>query len=177
MWNHNSGADLGGGCPSILSRDRAPDFVWAPKAKRMHQIMQINFKKYIFSTFEGGTSPSDIPCPCKQVLVLSVHNLGAPFLKKKNLDPLESCNWVIAYTYLFHSWHQYTLLDSYMCIHWFHQCKCRHSGMEKKHTHQYLKITTNFVLHNQIKNNTKIPYPSPHLRMHRCLSPCYSAHY
>ena len=40
-----SKADLGGA--SIFCRNRASDFVWAPQAKRKHQIVRISFEKYI----------------------------------------------------------------------------------------------------------------------------------
>ena len=41
-----AGADLEGGAqvaraPSIFGRDRASDFVWAPQAKSMHQIVAV----------------------------------------------------------------------------------------------------------------------------------------
>ena len=59
--HYYSGADLEGGAPgvrpSIFCRDRAPDFVWAPQAKRMHQIMQIDFENYNFCLFLRGHIP------------------------------------------------------------------------------------------------------------------------
>ena len=42
---HGRGGFRGGACrqhPSIFCRDRAPDFVWAPQVKRMHQIVRID---------------------------------------------------------------------------------------------------------------------------------------
>ena len=33
-----------GGAPSIFCWVRVPDFVWAPQAKRMHQIVRIDFE-------------------------------------------------------------------------------------------------------------------------------------
>ena len=40
--------------------------------------------------------------------------------------------------YLFHSWHQCTLLDSYMYIHWFHLHIQHHWDMDQESTHLYL---------------------------------------
>ena len=57
----SAGADLEGGAPgarpSIFCRDKAPDFVWGSKAKRMHQIEQINFENYLFSVLLRGHIP------------------------------------------------------------------------------------------------------------------------
>ena len=50
------GADLEGGAParvpSIFGRDMVPDFVWAPQAKRIHQIVRIDLQ--FFSASEGN---------------------------------------------------------------------------------------------------------------------------
>ena len=63
-------------------RDRAPDFVWAPQAKRMHQVVQIDFENYIFSPLlRGGTSLSDTPISTSAE-ALTVLDLGATSLKK-----------------------------------------------------------------------------------------------
>ena len=70
-----AGADLEGvqavRTPLFFCRDRAPDFVWvpqhrilniylefcAPQAKRMHQIMGIDFENYNFSLLLRGHIP------------------------------------------------------------------------------------------------------------------------
>ena len=55
-----AGADLKGAhlarAPSIFCRDKAPDFVWVPQAKRMHQIVQNDFAcdNYIFHKTRGN---------------------------------------------------------------------------------------------------------------------------
>ena len=43
--------------PSIFCRDRAPDFVWSHQAKRMHQIVYIDFKNYIFFSTSERAHP------------------------------------------------------------------------------------------------------------------------
>ena len=43
--------------PSSFCRDRVPDFVWAPQAKSMHQIVQIDFENYNFSLLLRGHIP------------------------------------------------------------------------------------------------------------------------
>ena len=58
---NKSGADLEGAplarTPSIFCRDRASDFVWAPRQKSMHQIAQIDFENYNFSQLLRGHIP------------------------------------------------------------------------------------------------------------------------
>ena len=59
---NKSGADLEGAplarAPSnFCSRDRASDFVWAPRQKSMHQIAQIDFENYNFSQLLRGHIP------------------------------------------------------------------------------------------------------------------------
>ena len=62
-----SNARTGGGgiqaacTPSIFCRDRVPDYVWAPQAKRMHQIVHIDFENYIFSPLLRGHTPTQTP--------------------------------------------------------------------------------------------------------------------
>ena len=43
--------------PSIFCRDRASDFVWVPQAKRMHQIVRIDFENCHFSLLLRGHIP------------------------------------------------------------------------------------------------------------------------
>ena len=89
-----SGADLEGGRsrhvpPLFFCRDRMPDFVWAPQAKRMHHIVRIDFENYNFSLLLRGHIPLRHPVPtCTEVL--SVLNLGAPSFKKSWIGP---CMW------------------------------------------------------------------------------------
>ena len=56
-----TGADLEGThparTPSIFCRDKAPDFVWVPQAKRMHQIVRIDFENCNFSSLLRGHIP------------------------------------------------------------------------------------------------------------------------
>ena len=82
----------GGMCPlPIFCRDRAPKFVWAHMAKRMHQIMQIGFKNWFFPYFWECTSPSDTLCTHPTgAKVLLVLNLGAPSYKKSWIYPCHS---------------------------------------------------------------------------------------
>ena len=70
--------------PPPLCRDMAPEFVWAPQAKRMHQIMPIEFKIF-FSTSEGAHPPQIHPVPTTGTEVLFL--IWAPPLINKILDP------------------------------------------------------------------------------------------
>ena len=69
-----------GAHPSIFYRNRAPDFVWVPQAKWMHQIVPIDFENYIFFSASKGQIPlrhfvsTEVPH-----LVL---NLGNPLFQK-----------------------------------------------------------------------------------------------
>ena len=56
------------------------------QAKRMHQIVWINFENYKFSPLLRGHIPSDTPCP-HRAEVLSVFNLGTPSFKKSWIRP------------------------------------------------------------------------------------------
>ena len=64
------GASFGCGAP-LSCKDRMPEFVWAPQAKRMHQIVRIDLKIYIFSPLLRH------PCPHRCRFFLLVLNLGA----------------------------------------------------------------------------------------------------
>ena len=82
MQHGITGADLEGG--SIFGRDRAPDFVWVPQAKRMHQIVRIDLQ--FFSASEWAHPPQTPPVPIG-ANVLSVLNFGAPSFKKSWIRP------------------------------------------------------------------------------------------
>ena len=98
------GADLDGGAPGVrplyfFCRDRVPDFVWAPQAKRMHQIVQINLENYKFSPLLRGHIPLRHPPVLTGTEVLSVLNLGAPSFKKSWIRPWLASNAVWAWRY------------------------------------------------------------------------------
>ena len=88
---YETGADFEGGTPgarpSIFGRDRASDFVWAPQAKRMHQIVRIDLQ--FFSASEGTHPPQTLPVPIG-AKVLSVLNLGSSSFKKSWIRPCET---------------------------------------------------------------------------------------
>ena len=73
--------------PSIFCRDRAPDFVWAPRAKRMHQIVWIDFENYNFSLLLRGHIPPQTPPVSTGAEVLSVLNFSALSFKKSWISP------------------------------------------------------------------------------------------
>ena len=62
--------------------DRAPEFVWAPQPKIVHQIVRIDFEKYIFfSTSEQGAHPPQTPRPHRCRRSVSPY-FGCPSYKK-----------------------------------------------------------------------------------------------
>ena len=61
--------------------------MWVPQAKRMHQIVRIDFESYFFSTTEGAHSSQTPPVSTDAAEVLPVLNLGAPSFKKSWIGP------------------------------------------------------------------------------------------
>ena len=73
--------------PSIFCRDRVPDFVWAPQAKRIHQILRSDFENYNFSLLLRGYIPlrhplsPQVPKFCQSLILvppLSKNPASAP---------------------------------------------------------------------------------------------------
>ena len=76
-----------GACPlCFLQRYRVPNFVWAPQAKRMHQIVQIDFENYNFSPLLRGHIPLRHPLSHRAPKFCQSLNLALP-LCFKILDP------------------------------------------------------------------------------------------
>ena len=92
-----TGADLEGGAsacaPSIFCRDKAPDFVWVPQAKRMHQIVGIDFENCNFSSLLRGHIPRrhllspQVPKFCKPLM------WAPPLLKNPGSAPERGSVW------------------------------------------------------------------------------------
>ena len=75
------------GAPALFCKDRTPEFVWAPVAKRMHKIMRIDFENYIFATLLKGHIPLRHPLFPKVPHFLLVLNLGALFYNNLGFTP------------------------------------------------------------------------------------------
>ena len=73
--------------PSIFCRDKVPDFVWAPQAKRMHQIVQINFENYNFFPLLRGHIPRRYPLSPQAPKFCQSLIWAPPLFKKSWIHP------------------------------------------------------------------------------------------
>ena len=83
-----AGSDLKRGTSSarpLFCRDRVPDFVWEPQAKRMHQIVRIDFENYFFFSASERAHP-----PQTQPLPTDAEVLGALSFKNPGSAPEQS---------------------------------------------------------------------------------------